>query len=149
MNPGRVMIVFRIAMMRVRNSAMMMIFLHRLVAVPETIRPCRNWPAKLEKETKQRDEEALHRVRFRCVVSLTDDETRFKSFEKLFSSFNSLSPRLWSQNPCGCPQAQGTFGSAIPGWSNRQTALPIRSVETGSSYPDRTFLDKSCLQSAR
>ena len=52
---------------------MMMLFLHRPMAVPETIRPSRNWPAKQEKETKQRDEEALHRVRFRCVVSLTDD----------------------------------------------------------------------------
>jgi hypothetical protein len=71
---------------------MMMIFLHRLVTVSETIRPSRNWPAKQEKETKQRDEEAPHRVLFRCVVSLTDDETRFKSFEKLFSSFDSVSP---------------------------------------------------------
>jgi hypothetical protein len=81
MNAGRGMIMFRI-MMRVGNSAMMMPFLHRPMAVPETIRPNRNWPAKHEEETKQRDEEALHRVRFRCV-SLTDDETRFKSFEKL------------------------------------------------------------------
>ena len=148
MNPGRGVIVFRIAMMRVENSAMMMMFLHRPMAVPETIRPSRNWPAKHEKETKQRDEEALHRVRFRCV-SLTDDETRFKSFEKLFSSFNSLSPRLWSQNPCACPQGQGTSGCAIPGWSNRQIVLLTRSVERGSSYPDRTSLNKSCPQSAR
>jgi hypothetical protein len=149
MNPGRGMIVFRIAMMRVGNSAMTMLLLHRPMAVPGTIRPSRNWPAKQKKETKQRDEETLHRVLFRCVVSLTDDETRFKRFEKLFSSFNSVSPRLWSQNPCGCPQAQGTFGSAIPRYSNRQTVLPIRSVERDSSYPDRTSLNKSCLQSAR
>ena len=85
MNPGRGMIVFRIAMMRVGNSAMMML-LHRPMAMPETIRPSRNWPAKQEKKTKQRDEEALHRVRFRCV-SLTDDETRFKSFEKTLQFF--------------------------------------------------------------
>jgi hypothetical protein len=74
MNPGRGMIMFRITMMRVGNIAMMMMFLHRPVAMPETIRPSRNWPAKQEKKTKQRDKEALHRVRFRCV-SLTDDET--------------------------------------------------------------------------
>jgi hypothetical protein len=80
MNPGRGMIVFRITMMRVGNSAMMMAFLDRPMAMPKTIRPSRNWPAKQEKKTKQRDEEALHTVRFRCV-SLTDDETRFKSFE--------------------------------------------------------------------
>jgi hypothetical protein len=61
MNPGRGMIVSRITMMRVGNSAMMM-FLHRPMAVPETIRPNRNWPAKHEKETKQRDEEALHKM---------------------------------------------------------------------------------------
>jgi hypothetical protein len=89
MNPRRGMIMFRITMMRVGNSAMMMLFLHRPMAVPKTIRPSRNWRAKQEKKTKQRDEEALHRVCFRCV-SLTDDETRFKSFERLFSSFNSL-----------------------------------------------------------
>jgi hypothetical protein len=53
------------------------------VVVSETIRPSRNWPAEQEKETKQRDEEASHRVLVRCVVSLADDETRFKSFEKL------------------------------------------------------------------
>ena len=82
MNPGRGMIMFRITMMRVGNSAMMMLFLHRPMDVPETIRPRQNWPAKQEKKTKQRDEEALHRVRFR-YVSLTDDETRFKSFERL------------------------------------------------------------------
>src|SRR6266481_4817642 len=64
------------------------------------------------------------------------------------SSFASVSRRLWSRNPCGCPQAQGTFGNAIPGCSNRQTVLPIRSVERDSSYPDRTSLNKSCLQSA-
>jgi hypothetical protein len=50
------------------------------VAMSETLRPSGNWPAKQEKKTKQRDEEALHRVRFRCV-SLTDDETRFKSHD--------------------------------------------------------------------
>jgi hypothetical protein len=72
---------------------MMMMFLHRLVAVSETIRPSRNRPAKQEKETKQRDEEALHRVLFRCVISLTDDETRFKPFERLFSFLASVSPR--------------------------------------------------------
>ena len=65
------------------STTVMMIFLHRLVAVPETIRPNRNWTAKKEKQTKQRDEEALHTVLFRYVLSLTDDETRFKSFEKL------------------------------------------------------------------
>jgi hypothetical protein len=81
MNPGRGMIMFRITMMRVGNSGMMMLFLHRPMDVPETIRPRQNWPAEQEKKTKQRDEEALHRVRFRCV-SLTDDETRFKRFEK-------------------------------------------------------------------
>jgi hypothetical protein len=86
MNPGRGVIVFRIAMMRVGNSAMIMLFLHRPMAVPETIRPSRNWPAAQEKETKQRNEEALHRILFRCVVSLTDDETRFKSFERLSNS---------------------------------------------------------------
>ena len=86
MNPGRGMIVFRIAMMRVGNSAVMMLFLHRPMAVAETIRPRRNCPAKQKKKTKQRDEEALHRVRFRCV-SLTDDETRFKSFEKTLQLF--------------------------------------------------------------
>jgi hypothetical protein len=32
------------------------------MAVAETIRPSRNWPAHQEKETKQRNEEALHRV---------------------------------------------------------------------------------------
>ena len=149
MNPGHGMIVFRIGMMRVGNSAMMMLFLHRPMAVPGTIRPSRNWSAKQGKETKQRDEELLHKVLFRCVVSLTDHETWFKRCEKLFSSFNSVSPQLSSQNPCGCPQAQGTFGSAIPRNSNRQTVLPIRSVERDSSYPDRTSLNKSCLQSAR
>ncbi|HEY6365378.1 MAG TPA: hypothetical protein VI585_11375 [Candidatus Binatia bacterium] len=40
----------------------MVIILYRLVAVLETIRPSRNWPAKQEKETKQGDEEALHAV---------------------------------------------------------------------------------------
>jgi hypothetical protein len=60
MKPGRGVIVFRIAMMRFGNSAM--IFLHRPVAVTETIRPSRNWTAKQETKTKQRDEEALHRV---------------------------------------------------------------------------------------
>lgn len=128
MNPGRGMIMFRIAMMRVGNSAMMMIFLRRPVAMSETIGPSRNWPAKQEKNTKQRDEEALHRVRFSCV-SLTDDETRFKSFEKLFSYFDSVSPRLGSKNPFACPQAQETSGCAIPGCSNRQTVLLTRSVE--------------------
>jgi hypothetical protein len=72
---------------------MMIIFLHRLVTVSETMRPSGNWPAEQEEETKQREEEALHTVLFRCVVSLTDDETRFKSFEKLFSSFDSVSRR--------------------------------------------------------
>ena len=62
MNPGRGMIVSRIAKMRVGNSAMMMLFLHSPMAVPETIRPSRNWPAKQEKKTKQRDEEALHKI---------------------------------------------------------------------------------------
>jgi hypothetical protein len=52
MNPGRGVIVFRIAMTRAGNSAMMMMFLHRLVAVLETIRPSRNWPAEQEEETK-------------------------------------------------------------------------------------------------
>jgi hypothetical protein len=61
MNPGRGMIMFRITMMRVGNSAMMM-FPHRLVAVSETIGPSRNWRAKQEKKTKQRDEEALHKM---------------------------------------------------------------------------------------
>ena len=149
MNPGHGMIVFRIGMMRVGNSAMMMLFLHRPMAVPGTIRPSRNWSAKQGKETKQRDEELLHKVLFRCVVSLTDHETWFKRCEKLFSSFNSVSPQLSSQNRCECPPAQGTFGSAIPRYSNRQTVLPIRSVERDSSYPDRTSLNKSCLQSAR
>lgn len=135
MNPGRGMIMFRIAMMRVGNSAMMMLFLHSPMAVPETIRPSRNWPADQEKETKQRNEEALHRVLFRCIVSLTDDETRFKSFEKLFSSFDSAFPRLGSKNLCACPPAQENSGSAIPGWFNRQTVLPIRSVERGSVHP--------------
>lgn len=58
------MIMFRITMMRVGNSAMMMAFLDRPMAMPKTIRPSRNWPAKQEKKTKQRDEEALHRVLF-------------------------------------------------------------------------------------
>jgi len=134
MNPGRGMIMFRIAKMRVGNSAMMMLFLHSPMAVPETIRPSRNWPAEQDKKTIQRNEEALHRVLFRCVVSLADDETRFKSFEKLFSSFDSAFPRLGSKNPCACPPAQENSGSAIPGWSNRQTVLPIRSVERGSGH---------------
>ena len=60
MNPGREMIF--IAMMRVGNSAMMMLFLHRPMAMPETICPSRNWRAKQEKKTKQRDEEALHKM---------------------------------------------------------------------------------------
>jgi hypothetical protein len=72
---------------------MMMLFLDCPVAVSKTIRPSRNWPAEQEKETKQRDEEALHENSFRCAGSLTDDETRFKPFEKLFSSFDSASPR--------------------------------------------------------
>ena len=109
MNPGRGMIMFRVGMLHeVGSSAMMMLFIDSSVAVSETIRPSRNWPAEQEKKTKQRDEEALHRVLFRCAVSLTDDETRFKSFEKLFSSFDSASPRLGSKNPCACPQARGT-----------------------------------------
>ena len=149
MNPGRGMIVFRITMMRVGNSAMMMAFLDRPMAMPKTIRPSRNWPAKQEKKTKQRDEEALHRVLFRCVVSLTDDETRFKRFERLFNSFESVSPRLTSRNPSACPRVQGTSGCVIPRWSNRQIVLLTRSVERGSSYPDRTSLNKLCLQSAR
>jgi hypothetical protein len=90
MNPGRGMIIFRITMMRVGNSTMMMPFLHYPMAVPETIRPSRNWPADQEKETKQRNEEALHRVLFRRVVSLTDDETRFKSLKNP----SALSTRL-------------------------------------------------------
>lgn len=114
MNPGRGMIMFRIAMMRVGNNAMMMLFLRCPMAVPETTRPSRNRPAKQEKETKQRDEEAMHRVLFRCVVSLTDDETRFKSLEKHFSSFDSDSLRLGSKNPCVCPRVQGTSGCVIP-----------------------------------
>jgi hypothetical protein len=52
MNAGRGMIVFRIAMMRVGNSAMTMLLLHSPMAVPGTIRPSRNWPAKQKKETK-------------------------------------------------------------------------------------------------
>ena len=56
MNPGRGMIMFRITMMRVGNSAMMILFLNGPMAVPETIRPSRNWPAKQEKKTKQRDQ---------------------------------------------------------------------------------------------
>ena len=60
MNPGREMIP--ITMMRVGNSAMMMLFLHGPMAMPETIRPSRNWRAKQEKKTKQRDEEALHKM---------------------------------------------------------------------------------------
>ncbi len=79
MNPGRGMIVFRITMMRVGNNTVMML-LHRPVAVPETIGPSRNWPAQQEKETKQRGEEAPHKVLFRCVLSLADEETRFKAF---------------------------------------------------------------------
>ena len=98
MNPGRGMIMFRIIMMRVGNSAIMILFLHRPMAVPETIRPSRNWPAKQEKKTKQRDEETLHRILFRCAVSLTDHETRFKSLEKLCSSFDLVSWRLESKN---------------------------------------------------
>ena len=54
---------------------MMMLFLHCPVAVSETIRPSRNWPAEQEKKTKQRDEEALHTVLFRGILSLTNDET--------------------------------------------------------------------------
>ena len=57
MNPGRGMIMFRITMMRVGNSAMMRL-LHRPMAMPETIGPSRNWPAEQEKETKQRGGEA-------------------------------------------------------------------------------------------
>ena len=79
MNPGHGMIMFRITMM--------MPFLHYPMAVPETISPSRNWPAEQERETKHRNEEALHKGHFRCGVSLTDDETRFKSFEKLFQFF--------------------------------------------------------------
>ena len=54
--------MFRIAMMRVGKSATMMLILHRPMAVPETIGPRRNWRAHQEKETKQTNEEALHRV---------------------------------------------------------------------------------------
>ena len=61
MNPGREMISPN-PMMRVGNSAMMMLFLHGPMAMPETICPCRNWRAKQEKKTKQRDEEALHKM---------------------------------------------------------------------------------------
>jgi hypothetical protein len=62
MNPGRGVIMFRIAIMRVGNSAMMMVFLDCPVAVSETICPSRNWPAEQEEKTKQRDEKALHTV---------------------------------------------------------------------------------------
>ena len=61
MNPGRGLIVFRIAIMRVGNLVMMM-FPHRLVAVSKAIGPSRNWRAKQEKKTKQGDEEALHKM---------------------------------------------------------------------------------------
>jgi hypothetical protein len=61
MNPGRGMIVFGITMMRVVNSAMMMLFLNNPVAITETIRPSRNWPAKQENPTKEADKETLHR----------------------------------------------------------------------------------------
>ena len=54
---------------------MMMLFLHCPVAVSETIRPSRSWPAEQEKNTKQRDEEALHTVLCRGILSLTNDET--------------------------------------------------------------------------
>src|SRR5262245_53182274 len=62
---------------------LMMMVLHCLVAMTETIRPSRNWPTEQEKQTKQRDEESPHTVVFRCVLSLTDDKALFKSFEKL------------------------------------------------------------------
>jgi hypothetical protein len=71
---------------------MMMLFIESSVAVSGTIRPSRKWPAEQEEKTKERAEEAMHTVLFRCVVSLTDDEMRFKSFEKLFSSFDPVSP---------------------------------------------------------
>ena len=62
MNPGRGVIMLRIATMRVGCCAMMMLILHRPMAVAETVGPRRNWRAHQEKETKQTNEEALHRV---------------------------------------------------------------------------------------
>ena len=49
---------------------LMMMVLHYLVVVPETIRPSRNWPAEQEKKTKQRDEEALHESSFQMRPEL-------------------------------------------------------------------------------
>jgi hypothetical protein len=108
MKPMRGMIIFRGGMLHEARSTAMMIVLHRPVAVSETICPSRNWPAQEEKETKKRDEEAMHRFLFRCVVSLIEDETRFKAFEKPSVFLPPASPRLWSKNPFACAQGPGT-----------------------------------------
>jgi hypothetical protein len=113
MKPMRGMIIFRGGMLHEARSTAMMIVLHRPVAVSETICPSRNWPAQEEKETKKRDEEAMHRFLFRCVVSLIEDETRFKAFEKPSVFLPPASPRLWSKNPFACAQGPGTSGRAI------------------------------------
>ena len=55
MNLGRGMIIFRVGHAELYSEAplRMTMFLHRLVAVSETIRPSRNLAVKQEKETKQ------------------------------------------------------------------------------------------------
>ena len=71
MNPLRGMIMLRVHMLHeVGSSAMMMLFVDSSVAVSETLRPSRNWPAEQEEETKQREEEALHKSSFQMRPEL-------------------------------------------------------------------------------
>lgn len=83
---------------------MIVLSLNNSMAMAKTIRPNRNWSADEEKETKQRNEETLHKVLFRCGISLTDDQTRFKLFENssiLLTRFSAISVKKSLRVPSG------------------------------------------------
>jgi hypothetical protein len=65
------MIMLRVGMLHeVGSSAVMTLFIDSSVAASEALRPSGNWPAEQEEETKQREEEALHKSSFQMRPEL-------------------------------------------------------------------------------